>query len=233
MNKALDTQTTPEIKPLDKPKLWQLPLAWVRKLYDWVLSWANSPFGSYAMFGFSFAEASFFPVPPDPLLIALTLEKRKKALLYALICTTGSITGGIFGYFIGFEFMKEIGIKIIDFYNARAIFHELLTTFSRHSFVAILIAAITPIPYKVFTITAGFAAVEVLGQSALFNNHIFFQLVAASCIGRGLRFGLIALLIYLFGPPIKEFIERYFNILVVVFTVLLAGGFFLIKVLSS
>jgi membrane protein YqaA with SNARE-associated domain len=202
----------------------------IRRLYDWVLSWAESPHGSIALFSFGFAEASFFPIPPDPLLIALILQKKEKALGYALLCTLASVTGGILGYFIGYAFMKEIGMRIIEFYNATSIFQELLGTFSRHSFWAVLVAAITPIPYKVFTITAGFAAATVPGINPdPVSNIIFLHLVTASILGRGFRFGLISFLLYIYGATVKNFIDKYFNLLVTVFTFLLLGGFFIIK----
>lgn len=189
----------------------------IRKLYDWVLHWAETPYGSLALIILAFAESSFFPVPPDVLLIALAISIPKKSFFYAFETTVASVIGGIFGYYIGMALMDLIGWKIIDFYNARALFTELFKTFNEYNFWAVLIAAITPIPYKVFTISAGAA------------NANFGIFMLASILGRSIRFFAVGTLIYLFGERIRNFIDKYFNLLSILFMILLIGGFILIK----
>lgn len=192
----------------------------VRRLYDWVLSWAESPYGATALFLLAFAESSFFPVPPDVLLIALCISIPTRAFKYALLCTIGSIIGGIVGYGIGYYGYETIGQPIIDFYNGQAIMESIRLQYERYGFWGVLIAAITPIPYKVFTISSGFFS---------FNFGSFFL---ASIVGRSIRFFAVSALIWKFGPPIRAFIDKYFNLLAIAFVVLLVGGFVLIKVLA-
>jgi membrane protein YqaA with SNARE-associated domain len=189
----------------------------IRKLYDWVLHWAETPYGSLALILLAFAESSFFPVPPDVLLIALAISIPKRSFFYAFESSVSSVAGGMLGYFIGVALMDVIGWKIIDFYNLRALFEQLFQKFNDYNFWAVLIAAITPIPYKVFTIAAGAA------------NATFWVFMVASIIGRSFRFFAVGTLIYLFGERIKNFIDKYFNWLSIVFVVLLIGGFLLVK----
>ncbi len=189
----------------------------IRKLYDWVLHWAETPYGSLALILLAFAESSFFPVPPDVLLIALAISIPRRSFFYAFECSVSSVVGGMLGYFIGAALMDVIGWKIIDFYNLRALFEQLFQKFNDYNFWAVLIAAITPIPYKVFTIAAGAA------------NATFWVFMVASIIGRSFRFFAVGTLIYLFGERIKNFIDKYFNWLSIVFVVLLIGGFLLVK----
>lgn len=185
---------------------------WLRKLYDWVLHWAETRYGTPALGILSFAESSFFPVPPDVLLIALGISKPKRAFFYAFICSLLSVIGGMAGYFIGFALWEAVGAKIVAFYHAEAIVTSIRTWYDTWGFLGILIAAITPIPYKVFTIASGLF---------VFNFPMF---VLASVIGRSFRFFLVSTLIFFFGEPIKKFIDKYFNMLTIVFTVLLVGG---------
>ncbi|MFC1557019.1 YqaA family protein [candidate division KSB1 bacterium] len=193
----------------------------VRRLYDWVLGWADTPYGTPALIILAFAESSFFPIPADVLLIALCLGRPKKSFYYALICSAGSVAGGIFGYFIGWQLMDLIGYPLLEFYGygAQQNFDLIGDFYRRYDAWAVFIAGFTFIPYKVFTIAAGVFKV----------NFIVFTL--ASILGRSMRFFAVSGLIYLFGPKIKGFIDRYFNIMVVIFTILLIGGFFLIKLL--
>lgn len=189
----------------------------IRRLYDWVLHWAETPYGSLALIILAFAESSFFPVPPDVLLIALAISIPKRSFFYAFECSVSSVIGGIFGYLIGIALMDVIGWRIIDFYNARELFTQLFEKFNQYNFWAVLIAAITPIPYKVFTIAAGAA------------NATFWVFLVASVLGRSIRFFMVGTLIYIFGERIKNFIDRYFNWLSILFVVLLIGGFLVIK----
>jgi len=127
----------------------------LRRLYDWVLHWAETPYGSWALFLLAFAESSFFPVPPDVLLIALAISIPAKAFRYALICSIGSILGGTAGYVIGYQFMDLVGFRIVDFYGFTDQYLSMGELYNRYNAWAVGIAGFTPIPYKVFTISAG------------------------------------------------------------------------------
>ncbi len=189
----------------------------IKKLYDWVLHWAETPYAVPALFLLAFAESSFFPVPPDVLLIALAISIPKKAFKFALICMLGSVIGGVVGYGIGLYGYESIGKPIVDFYHGQEVMELIKTKYDQHGFLGILIAAITPIPYKVFTIASGVFKFD------------FWLFTLASIIGRSTRFFIVAALIWKFGAPIKNFIEKYFNLLSILFIILLAGGFLLIK----
>lgn len=189
----------------------------LRRLYDWVLHWAATPYGTWALFLLAFAESSFFPIPPDVLLIAMCVATPQRSFKYALVCSIGSVLGGCLGYVIGWQFMASIGSRIVDFYGLAdkvAVIENLYNTYDAW---AVGIAGFTPIPYKVFTIAAGMFRIDV----AVF--------VLASSVSRSARFLLLAGSIFLFGPRIKAFIDRYFDILAVTFTVLLVGSFVLLK----
>lgn len=189
----------------------------LRKLYDWVLHWAETPYGTPALFILAVAESSFFPVPPDVLLITLCLSVPVRAFRFALVCTLGSLAGGIVGYGIGLYGYEAVGKPIIELYNAQPVMDKVALLYEEYGFLGVLVAAVTPIPYKVFTISSGFFRFD------------FLQFITASAIGRSLRFFVVAGLIWKFGAPIRDFIDRYFNVLTIVFTVLLVGGFALIK----
>lgn len=191
----------------------------LRRLYDWVLRWAETPYGSWALFILAFCESSFFPIPPDVLLIALAVSIPLKSFRYAAICSLGSVLGGCLGYLIGWQFMAVIGDRIIDFYGMENKYEYIEILYRQYDAWAIAIAGFTPIPYKVFTISGGAFKINFL---------VFF---IASAISRTARFFIVAGLIYVFGPRIKAFIETYFNILSIVFTVLLIAGFIAIKYL--
>ena len=191
----------------------------LRRLYDWVLHWAETPYGAWALFALAFCESSFFPIPPDILLIALAVGMPKKSLRYALICSAGSVLGGCLGYLIGWQFMAGVGNRIIEFYDLTDKIALIADMFRQYDAWAIGIAGFTPIPYKVFTISAGMFEI---------NFMVFFL---ASAVSRSARFFIVGGLIYIFGPAIQAFIDRYFNILAVAATVLLVGGFILLKYL--
>ena len=200
-------------------KPWYLrPFVWVKKLYTWVLHWAQTRYGVPALFLLAFAESSFFPIPPDVLLIALTLSVPKKGFYYAAICSLGSVLGGMAGYGIGYFFWETIGQPIIDFYHAQAAYAAVQQAYQDNAFFAVFTAAFTPIPYKVFTIAGGICHIR-----------LWQDLVLASIVGRSLRFFIVATLFFFFGPPIKKFIDRYFELLTVAFTLLIVGGFLAIK----
>ncbi|MBT8338771.1 MAG: DedA family protein [Desulfatitalea sp.] len=189
----------------------------LRRLYDWVLRWAKTPYAAWALFVLAFAEASFFPIPPDVLLIALAVARPPKAFKYALVCSLGSFLGGCCGYLIGYGFMAGIGQHIVDLYQFTDKVDYIETLYQRYDAWAVGIAGFTPIPYKVFTIAAGMFKID------------FWVFAMASLASRSARFFLVGGLIYLFGPNIQSFINRYFDLLAVAFTVLLILGFVVIK----
>lgn len=198
---------------------YRLPFYYMKRLYDWVLHWAETPYGALALFLIAFVESSFFPVPPDVLLIALCLGSRPKSLWFALICTGGSIMGAFLGYYIGYALWETLNLKAFFFKYvfSEEVFNIVVQKYQENAILAVFTAAFTPIPYKVFTIAAGVCKISLA--------PFFF----GSAIGRAGRFFLVAMLIYLFGPPIKRFIDRYFDLLAIVFTVLLVGGFVVVK----
>ncbi len=191
----------------------------LRKMYDWVLQWAERPGGTMALFVIAFCESSFFPIAPDVLLIALAVGAPKKSYKFALVCSAGSILGACLGYFIGWQFMDLIGNRIIDFYHLTDQVSRIAALYQKWDAWAVTIAGFTPIPFKLFTISAGAFTI---------NFPIF---LIASAFSRTLRFVLVASLIYFFGPSIQKFIDRYFNLLAIVFTILLLAGFAAIKFL--
>lgn len=219
-------------------KIIRLPFEWSRSLYDWVLSWGKSRHGVTALFFLSMAEASFFPIPPDVLLIALCMGTHKKWVKFALYCSAGSIVGGMLGYLIGYAAFDMIGQKILALVASLSggDADEMLQTahywFNDKEFMgmhvgawAVGIAGFTPIPYKVFTIAAGFFKMS------------FIIFIIASSVSRSLRFfivaGLIGLLFDKYGERIKNFIDRYFNLLAVAFVVLLILGFTVLGMLGD
>jgi len=199
---------------------------WVKRLYNWVLGWAKSPFGAIALFIIAFTESVFFPIPPDVLLIALSFGAVAKSFRYAFICTIGSVSGAFVGYGLGHFAWLTAGGEFTAFANfffnnipgfTVSLFNSIKNLFIQWDFWVIFTAGFTPIPYKVFTVTAGVFDINLL---------MFF---IASLISRGARFFLIAFLIWKFGPSIKQFIEKYFNLIAITFTVFLIGGFVAIK----
>lgn len=190
---------------------------WARRLYDWVLGWAESPYSAWALFAIAFAESSFFPIPPDILLIALAVALPLRAFHYALICTTGSVLGGAFGYFLGYQFFDTLGEAIVLFYAAEDQYLRIQELYQKYDAFAVAVAGLTPIPYKVATITAGFFDVN------------FPRFVLASVVSRSIRFFLIGALIRMFGPQIRSLIEKYFEILSLIFLILLFAGFVVLK----
>jgi len=192
-------------------------MKFIKQLYDWVLHWAETPYAVPALFLLAFAESSFFPVPPDVLLITLAISIPSKSMRFAAICAVGSVLGGMVGYGIGHYGYETVGKPIVDFYHGQAIMDIIKIQYDQHGFIGILIAAVTPIPYKVFTIASGVFKFD------------FMLFVLASVIGRSTRFFVVAGLIWKFGPSIKVFIDKYFNLLSYAFIILLVGGFLVIK----
>ena len=201
-------------------------MRWLRNLYDWVLKWSNSKYGPLMLGLMAFAEASFFPIPPDVLLIPLALGLRTKAFRLAFICSLGSILGAIFGYVIGsylwwegvnqFSWLARLFFDVIPGFTPE-IFYSIQAKYEIWNFWIVFTAGFTPIPFKVITISAG----------AFDINFILF--VIASTLSRSARFFLLSALIWKFGEPMRVFIDKYFNLLAIIFMILLIGSFVLIK----
>jgi len=189
----------------------------LRRLYDRFLAWMARPGGIWVLFGVAVAESSFFPIPPDLFLIALGMNAPKRSFFYALVCTLGSVAGGIAGYGLGFFLMDTVGHKILSLYGLEEKFLAVQELYRAYDAWAISVAGFTPLPYKLFTLTAGAFAID------------FPTFCLASLLSRGARFFLIGALLYRFGAPARLFIERYFNLLTLLFVLLLAGGFLLLK----
>ncbi len=194
--------------------------AGMRRLYNWTLRWARTPQAVLALFLVAFAESSFFPIPPDALLITMVVATPHRFLRYATVCALGSVFGGMFGYLIGYAFMEALGWRIIDLYNAHALWREFQVRYQAYGTIFLAIAAFTPIPYKVATIASGATRLD------------FLAFVLVSLLGRGTRFFLVAGLLRLFGEPIRAFIERYFDLLSLLFVLLLIAGFLVLGYLQ-
>lgn len=189
----------------------------LRRLYDICMEWLERPFGIYVLFGIAFVESSFFPIPPDVFLVALAIALPKKSFKYAAICSFGSVLGGAFGYGLGLWAMESAGQPIVNWYGLTDKYEQVRQLYQKYDVLAIFAAGFTPLPYKLFTITAG-------------AFHIDFpKFMLVSLLSRSARFFLVATFIYSFGAPVKYYIDRYFNILSIAFMVLLIGGFFVLK----
>ena len=191
----------------------------LKRIYNWTLEKVQHKNAKWYLSLISFAESSFFPIPPDILLIPMALSSKAKALFYAFICTLFSVLGGILGYAIGYFFYNSLGIYIVEFYHLENSFSVFGNYYKEFGILIVLGAGITPFPYKFITIASG-----------VFGLNIFLFIII-SIIGRGLRFYLIAILLYFFGEKIKLFIDKYFNILTIVFFILLVGSVFIIRFL--
>lgn len=229
--------------------LW--PLRLLKRMYHWVVGWADTKYGTPALFALSFVEASFFPIPPDPLLIALCLGKRKRALWYGTVCTVASVLGGILGWYIGTA-LFDVARGVIEGLGAGpswfgrpesasalsaaeqaalpsaggmtfypdGLFYTVKMKFDDNAFLAYFTAALTPIPYKVFTIAGGLFEVSLP------------LLIAGSIVGRGMRFYALSVMILLFGDKVKPLIEKYFELLTVALVAVGIAGFVLVKYLA-
>ena len=195
------------------------PSRQLRKLYNWTIRWAGSSKAPYALFVIAFAESSFFPIPPDVLLIPMIVAKLKSWFQNALVCTAGSLLGALLGYFIGWGLYEVVGQPIVDFYNLQTQMDIIGQRYTSAAFLTIFTAAFTPIPFKLITISAGLFKIPLS------------TLIIASALGRGTRFFLVAGALRVFGKKIADVIEKYFDIFSLVFTALLIGGFLAIKCL--
>jgi membrane protein YqaA with SNARE-associated domain len=204
------TETEPETKAPAKS-------GWIRQIYDRCLLWVQSPSGVWALFFLAVAESSFFPIPPDVFLMVLCIAVPRKSFRYAAVCAAGSVLGGMLGYGLGLSFMDTIGVKILQLYGLQDKYEVVQSLYRQYDALAVGAAGFTPLPYKLFTITAG----------AFKINFVTFTLV--SLVSRSARFFLVAAFIYKFGAPVRHFVERYFNLLTILFFILLIGGFLVIK----
>lgn len=200
-----------------------MPFVWksgvLRRLYDWTLAQAERKNAIWVLAGVSFIESSFFPIPPDILLIPMVLAAPTRAWWIAFVCTAASVAGGIFGYGIGFFLYDTIGRQVFELYGYAEKFAFFQDGFNEHGAWIVFIAGLTPFPYKVITIASGVTQLDL----------IIFTI--ASIISRGLRFFIVAALLWYFGAWIRQFIDRYFGILTVVFVILLIGGFAALKLI--
>ena len=191
----------------------------LRGLYDWTVSLAQTRWALLAMAVVSFVESSFFPIPPDVLLIPMIIAAPRRAFLVAGVCTVASVLGGAFGYWIGASVFDTVGVRILDFYNKAELFEEFSARFNEQGHWAVLFAGVTPFPYKVITITSGATGLP-------FAQFMFWSLIA-----RGLRFFVVAALLWKFGEPIRDFIEKRLGLMFTVLVILLIGGFFAVRYL--
>ena len=185
------------------------PLRLFRRMYNWTIHWAKKKEAPYALFTIAFIESSFFPIPPDVLLIAMVMAHRKRWHVYAAICTLGSVCGALLGYFIGWGLYETVGRWIVSTYHLESIIEIIRQKYEANAFLTIFTAAFTPIPYKAITITAGLFKIALP------------VLIIASAIGRAGRFFLVALSLRIFGKKIENSIEKYFDI----FSIALVGLF--------
>ena len=189
----------------------------VRRIYDKTLEWIQTPYGVWSLFLLAIAESSFFPIPPDVFLMALCIASPKKSFRYAAICSAGSVLGGAIGYGLGRGFMDVVGTRIIDWYGLSDKYAVVQDLYREYDAWAVGAAGFTPLPYKLFTITAGAFKIN------------FATFMIASLISRSARFFLVSALICRYGPAVRHFIEKYFNLLTIVFLVLLVLGYLVIK----
>jgi len=189
----------------------------IRRLYDWTMGLASGRRALWALAVVAFVESSVFPIPPDVLMIPMILAARERAFQIALVATVASVLGGCLGYAIGYGFMDTIGQPILEFYGKADKFDELAAQFNQYGGWAVLVAGVTPFPYKVITIFSG---------ATNLNLPLF---LGVSVLARALRFFVVAGLLWKFGAPIRDFIERWLGPLFTAFVVLLIGGFYALR----
>jgi membrane protein YqaA with SNARE-associated domain len=211
------TPPFPAVRPHFKDQAPQQEAPLLRRLYDWTLELSAHRHALWALAVVSFIESSIFPIPPDVLLIPMVLACREKAWRIALVCTVASVLGGLAGYAIGYYLFETVGRTLLEFYGYGGKFAAFKDTYNEWGAWAVFIAGSTPFPYKVITIVSGVTALSL---------PIF---IICSVLARGLRFFLVAGLLWYFGEPIRVFIEKRLGILFVLFSVFLVGGFVVLK----
>lgn len=191
----------------------------LRALYTWTMSLADHPRALWALAAVSFAESSVFPIPPDILMIPMILANPRRAWLIAGVCTVASVLGALLGYYIGAVLFDSVGQPVLAFYGKDVYFAEFADRYNQYGAWAVLIAGITPFPFKVITIASGATGLSL---------PIF---ILSSILARALRFFIVAGLLWKFGEPIRDFIERRLGLMFTLFVVLLIGGFALVGLL--
>ncbi len=191
----------------------------LRSLYDWTLSLARHPHALWALAFVAFIESSVFPIPPDVLMIAMIVARPSRAFVIAAVATLASVAGGLAGYWIGYSAFETLGRPVLEFYGKDAYFAEFQARYNDWGAWAVLIAGVTPFPYKVITILSGVTALSL---------PVF---IMASLVARALRFFIVAALLWKFGAPIRDFIEARLGLVFSLFMALLLGGFVVVRYL--
>ncbi len=191
----------------------------LRRLYDWTIRLAESPHALWALAVVAFAESSVFPIPPDVIMIPMIIARPNRAFLIAGVALAASVSGGVAGYLIGWGLFESVGRPVLEFYHMADKFEVFKTAYNDWGAWAVLIAGVTPFPYKVITILSGATGLN------------FTVFMVASVAARGLRFFIVAALLWKFGAPIRDFIERRLGLMFILFVVLLLGGFYVVKFL--
>ncbi len=190
----------------------------IRAIYDWTLSLARHPRALWALALIAFIESSVFPIPPDVLIIAMVVARPSRAFVIAGVATVASVAGGLFGYWIGAVAFEGLGRPVLEFYGKDAYFESFQQRYNDWGAWVVLIAGVTPFPYKVITILSGVTSLSL---------PVF---LVASLVARGIRFFVVAALLWKFGAPIRDFIERRLGLMFTLFMALLLGGFLAIRV---
>ena len=193
----------------------------LRRLYDWTLAMAEHPWALWIMAFVSFIESSVFPITPLVMVVPMVLARPDRAWLIAGVCTVASVAGGVLGWWIGHALFEEVGRPVLEFYGKAGKFDEITARFNDYGVEAVLIAAITPFPYKVVTIFSGVAGLNL------------WTLIGASIIGRGLQFFSVATVVWYFGERARALIEKHMTLVAILFAILLIGGFAVVKLLAS
>lgn len=191
----------------------------IRGLYNWTMSLADSRYALVALALVAFVESSVFPIPPDILMIPMILAAPRRAFLIAGIATVSSVLGGLLGYYIGYGLFDTVGRPVLEFYGKDKYFDEFAVRYNEWGAWAVLIAGVTPFPYKVITILSGSTALSL---------PVF---IFASIVARALRFFVVAALLWKFGEPIRDFIEKRLGLMFILFVIILLGGFYVVKFL--
>ncbi|MFO8125200.1 YqaA family protein [Yoonia sp.] len=191
----------------------------LRRLFDWTISLAQSPHALWALAIVSFVESSFFPIPPDVLMIPMIIARPSRAFVIAGVATVASVAGGLFGYYIGAALMETVGQPILEVYGKADSFDEMSAVFNEYGAWAVVVAGVTFLPFKVITIASGVTGLPL---------PVF---IVSSIFARALRFFLVAALLWKFGAPIRDFIEKRLGLMFILFCVLLIGGFAMIGML--
>ncbi len=199
-------------------KRWVNP-GMIRRLYNWTMGLAEAPYALWALAFVAFLESSVFPIPPDILMIPMIIAAPRRAFVIAGVALVASVLGGMFGYFIGWGLYESVGQPVLEFYGKTDRFDSFAQTYNEWGAWAVLIAGVTPFPYKVITILSGSTGLS------------FPVFMTASIIARGLRFFIIAALLWKFGAPIRNFIEQRLGLMFTLFVVILVGGFYVVKFL--